>query len=89
MQDGKCQEDEIVERWLGVIYIHKKRPKLFVGKAKRRFLMDKNGRASGIEIKCLKPHVGTSTTFESTPSHLKDIEIFNIQNIISKPLTVP
>ena len=50
--------------------------------------MDKNGRASGIEIECLKPHVGTGTTFESTPSHLKDIEIFNIQNIISKPLTV-
>ena len=80
-------EEAIINRWYAVIYQNKKRTLLYVGKALRRFLSDKDGHATLIEVECLKSKCGTGTEFESTPSHLpKDIETFPIYNVIAGPL---
>ena len=43
----------------------------------------------GIEMDCLKPHVGTGTILKSIPDHLpRDQFIFPIQDIIVGPLLV-
>ena len=44
----------------------------------------------GIEIDCLKPKAGSGTIFESAPNHLpRDIDIFQLHNIIAKVKVVP
>ena len=80
-------EEDIINRWYAAIYQNKKRTLLYVGKALRRFLSDKDGHATLIEVECLKSKCGTGTEFETTPSHLpKDIEMFPIYNVIAGPL---
>ena len=51
-------EESVVQRWYGAIYHGKKKSHLYVGKAIRRFLDDADGPVSGIELDCLKPHIG-------------------------------
>ena len=82
------KEEDIVNQWFAVIYWHKKKQSLFIGKAKRRFLQDVNGPTAAIEVECLKAHVGSGTVLQSTPSHLpKDVDIFAIHNVMSVPLS--
>ena len=88
-------EEEIVGKWYAGIYkanLSAKKQKLklllYIGKAVRRFLVDKDGPASGIELECLRLHVGTSNIFESNPEHLKDIYVFPVKHIIAGPITV-
>ena len=82
------KEDDILNKWVGVIYHHKKRQQLYVGRIKKRFLQDDNGPAAALEVECLKPHVGSGTVLESTPIHLPDIGVFAIHNVISASLNV-
>ena len=83
------KEEEIVDNWFATIYCNKKKPMLYVGKCKRRFLQDKDGPVTGLEVDCLKPHVGSGNILQSLPSHLPaDIDIFPPYNIISGPIDV-
>ena len=80
-------EENIVQKWYGCVYYDlKKSPHLYVGKALRRFLVDVDGPVSGLEIECLKPHVGIGIILESVPAHHPDIDVFSVHNIIAGPL---
>ena len=49
--------------------------------------MDDDGPVTCIELRCLKPKVGSGTILEETPPHLKpDDWIFQIQDVIAGPL---
>ena len=83
------KEEELVQKWYGCIYRSKKKDHLYVGKAVRHFLSDNNGVVTGLEVECLKPHVGTDNILESVPDHLgHDVDIFEVHNIIDGPLDV-
>ena len=80
-------EESIIEKWYACVYKHKKET-LFIAKAKLRFLYDKDGPTTGLQLDCLKPHVGLSNILESTPEHLPDISKFELCNIIAGPIDV-
>ena len=82
-------EKEIVGKVFGVIYYDmKNKPHLFLGKIKRRFLVDADGAANEFLIECFKKAAtSTSTIIEEVPDHLtKDITKFPSYDIISGPL---
>ena len=80
-------EEEITKGWYGAIYQHQKKSYLYVGKATRRFLSDKDGPATSIELDCLKPQVGSGTILQSyDKSQQRDIGIFMLHNVIAGPL---
>ena len=83
------KENEILQKWFGVVYTNKKKSYLYSGKATKRFLEDENGLVSAIEIDCLKPHVGNEPILESIPAHLpRDLYMCPLHNIIFGPLVV-
>ena len=83
------KEDKIVGKWYAVIYQNRKSPMLYIGKAVRRFLHDKNGPVGSILIRCLKPKVGSGTVLEYTPAHQPpDESSFLLSEIIDGPLLV-
>ena len=89
---GLCpptREEDIIQKWFGAVYIQNKKQYLCVGKATKRFLDDEDGAITGIELDCLKPHVGTETELESyTGSTSRDIGLFSIHDIIEGSLIV-
>ena len=56
--------------------------KLYVGKILKRFLADENGLVEKLEVRCLKPKVGSSTILEDTPAHLPDVSLFDLADVI-------
>lgn len=81
-------EDMIQGKWYGVIFSNKRSSQLFIGKVLRRFLTDENGPVDTLEIRCLKPKVGSGTIVDDTPSHLPDISLFRLADVIYGPLEV-
>ncbi|KAG1691662.1 hypothetical protein GQR58_007396 [Nymphon striatum] len=61
---------------------------LFVGKVLRRFLDDKNVPTESLGMKCLKPKVGSGTTLKDTPTHLPDISLVSLADVIAGLLEV-
>lgn len=58
-------------------------------KSLRRFLLEKDGPISALEIDCLKLHVGCNSILKSVPIHFgPDIDVFLAKNIIAGPLEV-
>ena len=80
-------EESIVEKWYACVYKQKKEM-LFIVKVKMRFLYDKDGPTTGLQLDCLKPHVDLSNIIEFTPEHLPDISKFELYNIIAGPIEV-
>ena len=80
-------EESIVEKWYACVYKQKKET-LFIVKVKMHFLYDKDGPTTGLQLDCLKPHVGLSSILETTPEHLPDISKFKLYNIIAGPIEV-
>ena len=56
----------------------KKYSKLFVGRQLTQFLDNKNGKFEAIEMRYLKPNVGTGTILEDTPNSFPDIGMFKV-----------
>ena len=82
-------EEDVVNKWYGVIYTEKKRSYIYVGKVLKRFLDDVDGPATGFEIDCLKPHIGSGTVLESYDyTNYKDISVFPSYNLVFGPLKV-
>ena len=81
------QEDDIQQKWYGVIYTEKKNY-LYIGKVIKRFLDDVDGPTMALEIDCLKPQIGSGSILESYDPNNKDIGVFPTYNIIYGPLTV-
>ena len=83
------EQQDVLNLWDGVIYEGKKKTSLYIGKVTRRFLEDENGPAHGLEIDCLKPHVGQGNVLASVPDHMpRDLDFFPVCNIISGRLRV-
>lgn len=72
----------------GVVYCTKRISKLYVGKILKRFLADENGLVEKLEVRCLKPKVGSGTILEDTPAHLPDVSLFDLADVIYGPLKV-
>ena len=72
------EESTIIGRWYTRIYEMKRNRKLYIGRLLRRFLLEEDGKVESIEMRCLKPKVGSGTVLEDTPHHLPDIGIFKI-----------
>ena len=89
---GLCpptREEEILQKWFGAVYVKNSKQYLYVGKATKRFLDDEDGAITGIELDCLKPHVGTGTELESyAGGSSRDIDVFPIHDIIEGSLFV-
>ena len=82
-------EDEVTKGWYSAIYQEKKKSYLYVGKATRRFLLDKDGLANALELDCLKSRVGNGTALQSyDKSTEKDLFIYPLHNIIAGPIKV-
>ena len=61
--------------------------KLFVGKATRRFLKDKDGIAQFLDLDCLKQVTGSTVELYEIPSNLpRDSGHFEIPNVIAGSL---
>ena len=82
------EDESIIGKWYAVVYNTKCTIILFVGKITKRFLDDKNGPVDGLEVRCLKPKVGSGTIVEDTQAHLPDISLFNLADVIYGPLEV-
>ena len=61
---------------------------LLVCKIIKCFLVDENGSVDSLKVCCLIPKVGSVTLLDDTPSHLLDICLFNLANVIYSPLEV-
>ena len=59
-----------------------------VGKVLRKFLADPEGPVESLEIRCMKPKIGSGSILEDNPAHLPDISIFKLTDIIFGPLKV-
>ena len=79
---------EIEGKWFGVVYGTKRSLLLLVGKVLKRFLEDENGPVDSLEIRCLKPKIGSGTIVENTPESLPDIGLFDLHDVIMGPLEV-
>ena len=71
-----------------MIYETKCGSRLFVGKIQRWFLQDESGHVDCVEVHCPKPKVGSGTVLEDTPTHLPDISVFSLVDVIYGPLEV-
>ena len=61
----------------------------YVGKATRRFLLDKDGLANALELDCLKPRVGNGTVLQSYDKSTDcDLFIYLLHNIIAGRIKV-
>ena len=61
---------------------------MFTGRLLKQFLDDENGIVEAIEMRCVKPKVGTGTLFEDTPDHFPDIRMFKVHDVIAGPWEV-
>ena len=76
------KEETIKGKWYGVLYSTKKSQAPYIAKTLRRFLADENGPVDCIEMRCLKPKVGSVTILHNTTLHLPDITSFPLCDII-------
>ena len=83
------KEQDVLNKWHGIIYEGKKKLFLYIGTATQRFLEDENGPVLGLEVDCFKLPVGQENISESVPKHMPKVcDIFPIHNVISGPLAV-
>ena len=75
-------EEQVVGKWYGAIYLGKQKEPIYVVRATKRFLSEKDRSPTCLELDCLKPHFRSGSTLESVPAHLeRDVDIFAIQDI--------
>ena len=82
------KEEDLIGKWYGVIFETKRSSMLFIGKIVRRFLLDEEGPVDSLEIRCMKPKVGSGTVLEDTPAHCPDLSFFQLTDVIYGPLGV-
>ena len=80
-------EKNVVNKWSGCIYMSKRGPNLFTGKATQRFLNDEGGLITLLEIDCLEQKLGTTDCILKQAK--KSMLIFFLCKILSVvPLTL-
>ena len=80
--------ESVLVKWYVVVCSTKCASQLFVCKIIKCFLVDENGSVDSLKVCCLIPKVGSVTLLDDTPSHLRDICLFNLANVIYSPLEV-
>ena len=84
------EESDVLNSWFAVIYhpdVGQSKPKLYVGKAIRRFLQEKDGVAQFLEIDSAAAFKPTTTELLEFPPYLgRDVCLFSIPDIIAGPL---
>ena len=83
------EESEIKYKWYAVEYHGKrlrKRGQLLIGKLLSRSL-EEDGTVK-LEMRCLKPKVGSGTELDDTPQHLPDVGYFALKDVIRGPIDV-
>ena len=81
-------EEDVLRKWYTVIYAAKRARHIYVGKILKRFLLEENGDVDCLEVHCLKPKVGSGTLLEDTPTHLPDVSLFKLADVVYGPLEV-
>ena len=85
-------ESDLKAAWYAAIFNvpKRKRGTLYIGKVTKRFLSEENGSVDCLELDCLKPASGPSSTIlEEPPEHFgKDIGMFKAYDIIAGPLKI-
>ena len=86
-------ESDLLGMWCAAIYFSntsRKKGTLYIGKVTRPFLTERDGFLDSVELDCLKPAYGPSSTIlEEPPEHLgKDIGCFKAYNIIACRLPI-
>ena len=83
-------ESDIVGKWYAACWKSTKTKKegVFIGKVKKRFLDEAEGRAISLELDFLKPRVGSGTTLDEYPPGTWDLTICPITDVIGGPLEV-
>ena len=84
----KIKTPDLLGMWCAAIYFSntsRKKGTLYIGKVTRRFLTERDGFLDSVELDCLKPAYGPSSTIlEEPPEHLgKDIGCFKAYDIIA------
>ena len=51
-------------------------------------MLKENGDVDCLEVCCLKPTLGSSTLLEDTPTHLPDVSLFKLADVVYGPLEV-
>ena len=51
-------------------------------------MLKENGDMDCLEVCCLKPTLGSSTLLEDTPTHLPDVSLFKLADVVYGPLEV-
>ena len=64
------KEEQVTGSWYAFIYHGKKGRMLYIGQVLKRFLAEENGPVTALEVRCLKPKVGSGTKLEQNPDHL-------------------
>ena len=84
-------QDQIVGKWYAAVYEENKKKAMCVGRAKQRFLNEKDGTVTHLELDCLKPQVGNGCTLESYPDGQSDVWMFELKDVFGGPLacTIP
>ena len=81
-------EENVLGKWYAVIYATKQARHLCVGKMLKCFLLKENGDVDCLEVPCLKPKVRSGTLLEDTPTHLPDVSLFKLADVVYGPLEV-
>ena len=87
------KENEVVGKWYCGVYTEKDRKKttMCVGRATQRFLDEKDGNVTHLELDCLKPQIGNDFVLEAYPEEQSDRYVFAIQDVFYGPMecTIP
>ena len=81
-------EESVLGKWYVVVYSTKCAGQLFVSKIMKNVLDDENDAVDSLKVCCPKPKVGSGTLLDNVPSHLPDICLFNLADVIYGPLEV-
>ena len=81
-------ENCIKGKWFAAIYKEGNKPSLYVGRALQRFLKDKDGDVTHLELDCLKPRVGNIDILDGYPSGQGDKYLYPIEDVLGGPLDV-
>ena len=84
-------QDQIVGKWYAAIYEEKNRKSMCIGRATQRFLTEKDGTVTHLELDCLKPQVGNGNMLESYPDGQSDVWMFELKDVFGGKLacTIP
>ena len=81
-------ESTIKGKWFAAIYKDGVKSSLYIGRALQRFLKDKDGDVSHLELDCLKPRIGNVDILDGYPPGQDDKYLYPLEDVLGGPLDV-